>query len=494
MRNIKELFPLSIDIPNKIGCLKILQSFVVESAKLVAIDKKVASKIELICEEALTYVLQASFDKDEDSRIKIELSIDNFNFRVSFFDKGLPYDESLGTSYKVKSDINDISSLSGMELFFLKKFTQQLEWINHGSSGKELRLLLPMPYSDITEIDTIEEKSDNKKIDSSQILMRKMKPSDAISIARVIYRTYGYTYPNEDMYYPQKIQELNKSSKLVSIVCIDESTNELIAHYALERESLGVIAESGQAVVEPQYRGLHLMSKMRDELEKCASELKLEGIMAQPVTSHTFSQKVNIKNGSKICGISFGLVPKEQNFKALVSALSQRESCMLYFKLFKNRKRFIYIPKQHQDIITKIYNNVELDYSVSTKQSNKESSNIDSSYYTSWGFGTINVEEIARDSLSQIKIALNHLRLNLNADVIFLYISLEYATIDELVEDIEKLGFFFCGIAPSFLNGKDVIRFEYLNTMIDTKKIKVESDIAKELFEYVKNEMQRVLS
>ena len=98
------------------------------------------------------------------------------------------------------------------------------------------------------------------------------------------------------------------------------------------------------------------------------------------------------------------------------------------------------------------------------------------------------------DSLPQIKTALHHLRLDLSADVIFLYISLEHATIDELVEDIEKLGFFFCGITPSFLNGKDVIRFEYLNTMIDTAKIKVESDIAKELFEYVKNEMQRVVS
>ena len=491
--SIKELYPLSIDIPNKIGCLKILQSFVVESAKLLDIDKKNVSKLELICEEALTYVMQASFDKDEDSRIKIELGIDDSHFRISFFDKGLPYDESLSPSYEIKKDIEDISSLKGMELFFLKKFTKQLEWINHGNSGKELRLLLPMPYSDITELDTVKEKSDDRSVDASQILIRKMQPSDAISIARVIYRTYGYTYPNEDMYYPQKIQEFNASFKLVSIVCIDESTHELIGHYALERESLGIIAESGQAVVMPQYRGLNLMSKMRYELENCAKELKLEGTMAQPVTTHTFSQKVNIKNGSKVCGISFGLVPKELNFKAIASPLSQRESCMLYFKLLKNRKRNIYIPKKHQDMITKIYNNIGLDYLASTKQSNKKSANIDSSYNTSWGFGVINVEEIALDSLPQIKTALHHLRLDLSADVIFLYISLEHATIDELVEDIEKLGFFFCGITPSFLNGKDVIRFEYLNTMIDTAKIKVESDIAKELFEYVKNQMQRVL-
>ena len=286
--SIKELYPLSIDIPNKIGCLKILQSFVVESAKLFDIDKKVASKLELICEEALTYVLQASFDKDEDSRIKIELGIDDSHFRISFFDKGLPYDESLSPSYEIKKDIEDVSSLKGMELFFLKKFTKQLEWINHGNSGKELRLLLPMPYSDITEIDTVKEESDDKSIDASQILIRKMQPSDAISIARVIYRTYGYTYPNEDMYYPQKIQEFNASSKLVSIVCIDEKTHELIGHYALERESLGIIAESGQAVVMPQYRGLNLMFKMRYELEKCAKELKLEGTMAQPVTTHKY--------------------------------------------------------------------------------------------------------------------------------------------------------------------------------------------------------------
>lgn len=82
---------------------------------------------------------------------------------------------------------------------------------------------------------------------------------------------------------------------------------------------------------------------------------------------------------------------------------------------------------------------------------------------------------------------------SLKAEVIFLNITLEDASIETLVEDISKEKFFFAGIHPSMLDGKDVIRFEYLNGVIDESKIKIYSKNAKELFKYILEQKKKVL-
>ena len=81
----------------------------------------------------------------------------------------------------------------------------------------------------------------------------------------------------------------------------------------------------------------------------------------------------------------------------------------------------------------------------------------------------------------------------LKAEVIFLFISIEHSDITELVEQVEREKFFFAGIAPSLLNGKDGIRFEYLNGTIDSSKIKIYGEKAQEIFNYILSEKEKVL-
>ncbi len=484
---------LNLNIPNSIDYLHIVQSFVKESALLYKLEDSVLSKLPLIAEEAFSYILKTSFDDEEKSSVKVAVGSDKFYFRVSFFDLGLPVDESITTQYK-PLNIDKIST-DGIELFFLKKFVDELQWVNHGGQGKELRLLFYIPYSDITSIKEHKTEVDKRKIDPDDLEVRPMRSEDAVEISRTIYRTYGYTYPNEDLYYPEKIIELNRSGNLISVVSVDKKTKKVVGHYALECPNLISIAEIGQAVVSPSYRGFDLMARMRAVLEKKARELKLEGIVAQPVTSHLFSQKVNIKNGLSVCGIAFGLVPKELSFKKIKSEkLTQRETCMLYFQALCYRKRVLSIPFPHKEVIKRIYSRLGFTYTLLTNAMPTTDGNIKTKYYSSWGYGVITVVDLGAKNIQDIKNALNHLRFEMSADVIFLYISLERAVIDRLVEDVQKIGFFFCGVVPSFLEGEDALRFEYLNTKISLDNIEIEGEDAKELVRYINTQRQRVMS
>lgn len=477
-------------IPNDTTYLPILQSFILENAKLKKLDEKLSSKLQLVCEEAFIYVLKNSFEEGEKAFVKVVVEITNSLFILSFFDKGLPFDASLSKEYKIEN-----YTVQELELFLIKKYSDNVEWINHGSRGKEFRLTFEIQSQDIFEIIKNEKEEANSDIafDSKDIIIRAFAKSDAIKISRIIYRAYGYTYPNEDMYYPEKIINLNQSGELISVVAYDEKQDEVVGHYALERPGLGMVVESGQAVVSPKCRGFGLMKKMRNLLENIAKELNLEGIISQPVTSHTFSQQVNESFGSSPCGFSFGLVPKKLSFKQINQTLSQRESCMLYFKALRQRERNLYFPKKHSHILDTIYQNINLKYSKANLDKSNDDSIVTSSYSPTWGIGVINVEAIGKDNFTHIKEAFYNLLFSLKAEVIFLNITLEDSYINDLVENIEKEKFFFAGIHPSLLNNKDAIRFEYLNGTIDDKKIKIYSNKAKELFEYVLKEKEKVL-
>ena len=483
-----------LQIPNRTEMLLVLQSFVVESAKLYRFSEKTLQRFRLIAEEAFLHILKTSFNPGELSTVRVTARNDDTYFMLSFFDKGLPFDSSLVREYRPKQDINALDT-AGMELFLIKQFADKVEWVNHGSEGKEFRLSFELPQRDIITI--LKEKKPVEKepaaVRVDDIEIRPFKDADAIKIARTIYRAYGYSYPNEDLYYPERIKALNNSGKLISIVCYDKKQEEVIGHYALERPDLGRVAESGQAVVSPGYRGFHLMNKMRTLLEKRARELQLEGIMSQPVTTHVFSQKVNFSFGSLPCGFSFGLVPQKLSFRQISTSLSQRESCMFYFKPLKKRRRRLFVPEKHKAIIRKIYDRLGIDFVPGQPATAVASgkSKVQSNYSAGWGLGVITVHEPGKNSLHHIKQALYNLLYTLKAEVIFLYLSLEYGDINELTTRLEEEKFFFCGIAPALLDGKDAIRFEYLNGTIDSSKINIYGKEAREIFDYILNEKER---
>lgn len=475
-------------VPNDITYLSMLQSFVIENAKIYKLPKELYNKLKLVCEEAFLYVIKNSFEDGEKTTIKIKIELKNSYFELSFFDRGLPLDLSLTKEYSKES-----LSMEGIEFFLIKEYADRVTWINHGLDGKEFKLSFKVPLEDIFFLTKNEIVKEKEKISLEDIEIRAFKDSDAIKISRIIYRAYGYTYPNEDMYYPEKILESNKNGELISVVSFDTKNDEVVGHYALERPNLGVIAESGQAVVSPDCRGFGLMKKMRILLENTAIELNLEGIFSQPVTSHTYSQQVNEGFGSSACGFSFGLVPQKLSFKQINSSLSQRESCFLYFKALEKRERNLFLPKQHTKILKQIYKNLDLPYKEKTLLHVDKEGVVKSKFSSDWGIGVIDVEEAGKNNFKDIKNAFYNLLFNLKADVIFLNITLEDGSIDELIGQIELEKFFFAGLQPSLLNNQDAIRFEFLNGVIDESKIKIYAKKSQKLFDYVLNEKKRVL-
>ncbi|TWT30535.1 hypothetical protein KOR42_54430 [Thalassoglobus neptunius] len=144
-----------------------------------------------------------------------------------------------------------------------------------------------------------------------------------------MYRTYGNTYFNEDVYYPARIAAENARGTVLSFVAVDEN-GHIAGHYALERNQKGPVAEGGQAVVDPAHRGRGLLDRMKKAALEEAARLNLIVWYADAVTVHTFTQKSNAAHGGHLTAVDLAISPKKEHFDA-ASDQAQRVTCLLFF-------------------------------------------------------------------------------------------------------------------------------------------------------------------
>src|SRR5690606_27404580 len=115
---------------------------------------------------------------------------------------------------------------------------------------------------------------------------RRMLPEEATQVSQLMYRAYGNSYFNEDVYYPDRVEAQNASNRVLSFVAVG-ANGKLAGHYALELNQEGPVAEGGQAVVDPAHRGRGLLDRMKDVALGEAARLKLFGWYADAVSVHT---------------------------------------------------------------------------------------------------------------------------------------------------------------------------------------------------------------
>jgi len=473
---------LRLLIPSNKKFLPLINSFIDVSTEVFGI-REIRERIELCAEEAFVYLLKNSYEEEE-GELEIRIEIDQRHFVLSFIDKGLPIDIAF-PSLEIKGP--DSIDPEGLELLLIKKFSHKAEWINHGKEGREFKLYFELPQRPIYSQPQPEPER-GVKVSPEDIIIERFRPEWAIEISQIIYKAYGYSYPNEDLYFPERVVSLNKSGQLVSVVAFDTKHKKVAGHYALEREDLGSVAEIGQAVVAPAYRGMGLMKKIRLKTQEVGRELGLEGIMSKPVTVHLFSQKTNESLGAVPVGVGFGVSPVK-DFKAIDADASQRGSCMYYYLPLKKRERSLCIPRRHRKFIEQIYRDLNLSYRLCTEAPDPvPQGRVRSSYSPYFETGSIYVTRIGTDSLAYIKNAFFDLTVRMGARAVLLYVTMEDRDVETLTEELEKNRFFFSGVLPSFVEGKDVLIYQFLAEDIDESRLQIYSDRAKEIVAYVSRE------
>ena len=353
---------------------------------------------------------------------------------------------------------------------------------DYGVEGWEIVLSRRLAAESDTTVPVIEVRTE--PVDQP-ILIEKPRREDAAAIARCFLAVYGRHYVHAEVFSPKRYWKQVESGALIPMIARN-SIGTVVGHVALERAPGANIAERGEAVVLPDYRGQGLLERMTESLTLEALTLGLEGIFAQPVTVHTFSQRNDSRDGMMACALELGVRPEQEVPRGVqIPTAGQRQSLFLMFKFLREPSvRRIYAPKQYHEILSQIYQSLgaEAAFALPVLELTGKSHVVIKMEKS--GFGDIRFIRIGpcgSDRLQQIY----HDLLDLGVKSLRLSVPLGDPGAPALVDVAREIGFFFSGVAPCFEDGEDALMMQYLIEPLDIDKLQIYADQSKVVAAFV---------
>jgi anti-sigma regulatory factor (Ser/Thr protein kinase)/RimJ/RimL family protein N-acetyltransferase len=487
-----------ITIPNDSSYLPVAQISVKEVAKKFGFSGEDLYKIDLGLEEAFMNVVDHAFEAGESSTFDIICEHLPLGIKIILKEKGIPFDPKSLPSYSPGKNLDEAGS-AGLGTHLMKEIMDEVSFHNLGPEGKEMHLVKYLQtrniknYFEASELapHTEEEIKPSVITEKIDFIVRLMQPNEAIEISKGAYKSHGYTFFDEHIYYPDQIVELNKSGEMVSVVAVTPE-NTFMGHAALHYPSPGAqIAELTFIFVNPEYRSQGCMGRMLELLFETQKDHELYGVYAFAVSNHIFSQKTMLKYGLNDCGIELATSPATWMFKGIDGDESQRMSVVLSFKYLKEPTPLtLYPPARHRAMIEKLYRNIgsKNNFAVPEKveaEYKEDKSVIETRVYASEGNAEIFIKVYGSNITKEVKAILRELCVE-NIAAINLFLSLEDPLTYFISSEFEKMDFFFSGIMPLSSIG-DALVLQYLNNIaINYDKVIAHSEMAKEILNYIK--------
>lgn len=479
---------LNVTFPADISYLQLLQNATTTVAKWFGFSPSGLINFELIVEEALVGVINNSFDPGEYGEITFRINYHPGALTLAFEDKGLP------TSMEMLEN-DEVSSLG---ILIIKHLADEFRFINLGKEGKRLEIVKNIPEESISTIlETEPPKETISAHPDEELHFRLLTPEDAVDLARLTYRAYGYTYTGL-AYLPEKLKEQLEFGYMKAVV-VHNSSGLMIANLGLFFDKPGAkVADSGMAIVDPQYRGHNLFKRMKAFAIDHGRETGMYGLYSESVTIHPFTQKGNISLGAKETGCLIAFIGEHINFKKInEDGLAQRQAVMLYYlKIQQEPARKVYVPEVYKDFISDTYETLDLKREVVSRKHGRIVAEladvpvVTTSFKPDFNIANIVIEKYGTDVLSGVKASVKELSMK-KVDSIYIELPLCDPYTMYIVDDLRRLGFFMGGVIPEFRNG-DVLKLQYLNNIyIDPAKIVVASERGNKVLSYILSDREQ---
>lgn len=464
-------------------------------AHALGFGKMDIAKIELGLEEAIVNILNTAFLPGEDTNYEIVLQPQTTGIKIILKEKGIPFDPNQVEEYKPEN-IKETLSEKGLGIFLMQQFVDEVSFINLGKEGKETHLFKHFNNRSVEKMMSSEEIDKAKEAikeeplprNSVEFKVRGILEKEAIEISKCAYSSYGYTYINEDIYFPDRIWKQNQTGELISVVSV---TNEghIMGHNALEIEERDpMFPQLGMAFVMPRYQGQGCMKKMIEKLLELGIEEGFTGIYARGITAHPYSQKGLVKYGMKETALLLSSGPGRE-YKGIIEGKTQRESVVLLsLYLRKIEHPTLYVPDHHKLMIEKIYENFDIKVkfgkapTVKTPDNQLPVTTVTTEHINQ--VAHIVVKEYGVNFKEEIKHTLRSLCID-RFETIYLHLKMDNPQILLHFDKLEKMGFFFAGIM-SASDGKDELLLQYLNNYrIDYEKVTTATEMGQSIKDYI---------
>jgi hypothetical protein len=323
---------------------------------------------------------------------------------------------------------------------------------------------------------------------------RLMQPEDAEGVVRCFREAYGDTYPTAYCYDPAKLVELNRVGALISAVAIADLTGEVVGHSAVQRYGSSANAEIGFGVVVHAHRKGSLTIPIIEVLVQGAVQRGIRRLVGHSVTNHPAMQILSARLGFTTCALALGAMPASTTFKKINEQLTQRESCVLDMKFcVPPEPVMVCPPKHHRAMVERIYEAVGKPATFRSLPESSGAGQVEIRINHAWSIADIHVRRIGTETAAEIWRHLSELTEVEKIDIVYLELPLDQGGIDGVCGDAEAAGFFFAGLShSSAADDRESLFLQHPNTKIDMSSLVLATPMAREIFDYVVKERQRL--
>jgi anti-sigma regulatory factor (Ser/Thr protein kinase)/GNAT superfamily N-acetyltransferase len=460
--------------------------FVRRAAKQLGLRDKTAEHLDQAVEAVCSNIIDHAFEPDEEGWYDVYVLRRPGQVVIAIEDQGLPFD------YVRLQDSGD-TALPDM---LHRSFADESRFVNLGRRGNRVELVKHLPHADVRE--HLSENEHHQTVQApaapkdTPLEIRMMRPEESFELSRCVYRSYGYSYDWDDIYYPDRIRELQESSLMRSCVAVTPE-GEFVGHLALRLERPdSPVGEAGQAVVDPRFRGHQLFERMKIFLAERAKEWGMYGLYSEATAVHPYSQKGNLHLGAKETGYLLGYIPASVSYKEIgEDREGQRGSVALfYMRVNAEPEREAYPPVAYQEPAQHVieHNGLRRIIQNASDPEIPTSSRVSVNVRQDHNLAFLRVEEPGADLGELVRLRLRELCLH-RVDCIYVDLPLSHPATAQAGAGLRDLGFFFGGIVPEAHGGAvsgDVLRLQYLNNVeIKPDDVHTASDFGRELLDLI---------
>ena len=462
------------------GFVQPVVEFVRQTSHRLGLEDAAAEHLDRGVETICRNVIEHAFGPGEEGRYDVQVLRRPGQLIIAVEDQGLPFD------YARLQEGGD----AAMPDMLHRSFADEVRFINLGRRGNRVELVKRLPRADVRE--SLSEDEHHRTLqapaapEDAPIEIRMMRPEESFELSRCVYRSYGYSYDWDYVYYPDRIRELQEANLMRSCVAVTPE-GEFVGHLAVTVERPdSPVGEAGQAVVDPRFRGHHLFPKMKTFMAQKATDGGMYGLYSEATAVHPYSQRGNLQLGAKETGFLLGYIPGSVSYKEIGEEREGRRGSVALFYLRTNDEpeRPVYPPDAYREAVRRVVEHNGLRRTVEDGSDSElpPSSRMSVDVRRDHNLAFLRVEEPGADLEELARLRLRELCLH-RVDCIYADLPLSHAATSRAGGGLRDLGFFFGGVMPeAHPGGGDVLRLQYLNEVeIRRDDVRTASDFGQEL-------------
>jgi len=223
--------------------------------------------------------------------VEIELNRTDSGVFVTITNSGLPL---------FKEDLPELSTPEQLEATRARRGLKWLEFTNCGRVGQRVTIGIEKARAPFSLPAEIEKHSDDT------VKIRELRPGEEASLSRLFFKVYRYRYINDYVYYPDKLAEMIRDGRLISIVA-EMADGSLSGHVGLLRWNRDpAVYEAALGVVDPTYKNNGLFGRIFHRVQEIKNSLPYQYCLYDFVTNHPFTQKHVARYGYQDLALCLG--------------------------------------------------------------------------------------------------------------------------------------------------------------------------------------------